>query len=48
MVSSLRLIPPTHGNRPPDPFGNWHTATDRRGLTVLRRPPSSYVGRHRR
>lgn len=48
MAPPLRLLPQTHGNRAKDPFGNTHTATDPRGLTVLRRPPCRYVGRHRR
>lgn len=47
VLINLLLVPHSHGNRPPDVFGNVHTAVDHRGLTVFRHP-GRYAGRHRR
>lgn len=47
LLLNLLLVPQTHGNRPPDAFGNLHTAVDHRGLTRFRHP-GRYHGRHRR
>lgn len=46
LLINLLLVPATFGNRPPDAFGNVHSARDHRGLTVFRNP-GRYVGRHR-